>query len=168
MDRTKFKNDRNAYITQGLFYETCVPYRKHLAMYTFMHHDIEVDGKKYKSIFKAYLDCGDPTEYDFAVKYFDCWDHWQRICESSGCAEWIAKMRSELSIKLRSEAIKRIISHSEDEKGFQAAKYIADKKWENRGRGRKKKQQEDLDFSEERQISAEVMEDAKTAGIQIN
>ena len=163
----KFKNDMNAYILQGLFWETQIYARNDRCLYTFAHEDIELDdGRKLKSITKAYLDMSDPTEYEFACLYFDNWEHWLQIANSSGCADWVDRMRSELAVKLRSEAIKRIITHSSDEKGFQAAKWLAEKGWSKKA-GRPSKAKRTADIKEDKEINAAVKQDAANAGISV-
>jgi len=164
----KFKNDAGAYILSGLFWETQVHARQDYCIYTFNNEDIELeDGRVLKSITKAYMDIADPTEYEFAIKYFDSWGHWNMIANSAGCREWIEKLRNELTVKLRSDAIKRIISHSEDDKGFQAAKWLADKGWDKK-MGRPNKAQRKQQAKEDEDVHAAVAKDLENARIATN
>jgi hypothetical protein len=49
--------------------------------------------------------------------------------------EW----REELELRLRAQGIRAIIDQSLDDKGFQAAKYLAEKGWDKRTAGRPSK-----------------------------
>lgn len=67
-------------------------------------------------------------EYAFAMDVFGSWEHWVKLTKSSFRNEF-QEWRDELEIKIKSEAIKRMLtaSKSNDAKGVAAAKYIADK-----------------------------------------
>ena len=167
MKENKFKNAVGAHILQGLFWETQIHARNDRCIYTFANEDLELeDGRILKSITKAYLDENDPTEYTFANKYFDCWDHWQKIVNSSGCAEWVDKMRNELTVKIRSEAIKEIIEQAQSDKGYQAAKWLAEKGWIKKS-GRPSKTKRKQEIKEDQEVHKAVAQDAKNAGISV-
>ena len=66
----------------------------------------------------------------------------------------------ELDLKIRSQALRDIIDMSADDKGFQAAKYLADKGWDKGSVGRPKK-----DTSEHDAKVQEMLEDDFTADV---
>ena len=86
-----------------------------------------------------YLESMDPTEYTAATKIVGNWDHWQALLKSPPIMEHINKWRDELEIKIRSESIKQAIKIAGGDKGFQAAKWLADKGWEPKVAGRPSK-----------------------------
>ena len=135
IDKTKMKDDKGRYFTQGLFLE--IGYGKY-AVYTFKEDDYTYKGKVYPSVKKAYLEMEDPTEYEFAKKYFVDWTHWKKICENKVLRVEIDKWREELELQIRSQAIRDIINNS-TEGSYQASKYLADRGWDKNAVGRPNK-----------------------------
>lgn len=122
-------------MTQSLFLE--IGYNEH-AVYTLKDDDYEYNGKLFPSLKKLYLAKEDPTEYEFAVEYLLGWRHWKRLCENKLIRKYIDEWREELELKLRSRGVKESIKAAEAG-GFQAAKWLADRGWEQRGAGRPSK-----------------------------
>lgn len=121
-------------LTQGLFLE--IGYGDN-AVYTLKEQDHEHNGKHYLSLKRLYLECADPTEYEFATTYLLGWKHWLRICENKTLRVHIDEWRDELEIKLRSKGVKQIINAATGPlANVQAAKWIADRGWSTRGAGR--------------------------------
>ena len=98
-----------------------------LVLYTLKDHEHE--GKP--SLRALYLETADPTEYEFANKYLGGWDHWVDL---QGC-EWfkphVLRWRTELELKLKSEALKRIRDEAEADgrNGFAANKFLLQNGW---------------------------------------
>lgn len=136
VDKSKFKDSGGRPITQSLFLEIGYTDR---AYYTLNDEDKEYEGSTYPSLKKLYLAHEDPHEYDFATTYLLGWSHWQRLCNNKQVRKHIDEWRVELDLKIRSQALRDIIDMSADDKGFQAAKYLADKGWDKKGAGRPKK-----------------------------
>lgn len=136
LDKTKFKDSGGRPITQSLFLEIGYTDR---ACYTLNDEDKEYNGKVYPSLKKLYLEHEDPHEYDFATIYLLGWSHWQRLCNNKQLRKHIDEWRFELELKIKSQALRDIIDMSADDKGFQAAKYLADKGWDKGSVGRPKK-----------------------------
>jgi len=136
IDKSKFKDGGNRPLTQSLFLEVGYTDR---AYYTFNDEDKEYKGQTYYSLKKLYLEHEDPHEYDFSNTYLLGWQHWQRMCNNKVIRKHIDEWRIELDLKIRSQALRDIIDMSADDKGFQAAKYLADKGWAKAGAGRPKK-----------------------------
>lgn len=138
-DRSKFKDGQGRYITQSLFLEN--GYNEEWAVYTLTDEDKEYKGKVYPSLRKLYLECMDPTEHIFATTYLWGWEHWQRICNNSLMTEAIEDWREELEVRLRAMAIKSIVSSAPD--SYNAAKWVADGSWKQKGPGRPSKAQQE-------------------------
>jgi hypothetical protein len=141
IDKSKFKGDNDDYLTQGLFIEH--EYNKDKAVYSIGEADKTYKGVKYPSLKRLYLEIEDPTEYLFSTTHLHGWEHWQRMIT---CNKWIRghveKWRAELEVKIRSQAVLAIIDQSADEsKGFQAAKWLADRGWDKRAPGRPTKEE---------------------------
>lgn len=87
----------------------------------------------YPSLSQLYMEENDPTEYRFATKYLESWDHWEKLCECSWFQPYLVKWRKALEMKLKSEALANIIRESRDTKSpsrFTANKFIIDRGWE--------------------------------------
>ena len=142
-------------LTQSLFLE--LGYSDY-AVYTLKDEDYEYNGKVYPSLKRLYLDCADPTEYEFALKHLIGWKHWLRISENKVIKKHIEEWREELEVKLRSEGVRNAIEHA---KGgtFQAAKWLADRGWDKRAAGRPSKEELDKEKKVQEKLSDEFSDD---------
>jgi hypothetical protein len=157
IDKSLLKDSRGRPLTQGLFLE--VGYNTEFAIYTLKDEDFEYEDKTYLSLKRLYLEHADPTEYDFACTYLLGWDQWQRICANKIFTKVVESWRIELELKLRSQAFKDIMMQSQGDKGFQAAKWIADRGWDKRMVGRPSKDELEREKSIRDIIAAEYNED---------
>lgn len=133
-DKTRYKDEKGRYIVQGLFLE--VQYNTDLAVFTLDGVDKTYKGVVYPSLKRLYLECADPKEYTFANKYLFDWDHWQRVCRNSMLRAHVDKWREELELSLVSEGVSALIDLALNEKSYQAAKYLAERGWDKKARGR--------------------------------
>jgi hypothetical protein len=138
IEKKKMLDSAGKPLTQSLFLE--IGYTD-LAVYTLKDEDHEHKGVVYPSLRRLYLEEEDPTEYDFAVKHLLGWRHWKRLCENKVLRKYIEEWREELEMKLRSRGIKEVILQASNEKGFQAAKWLADRGWDTRKAGRPSKEE---------------------------
>lgn len=138
-------------LTQSLFLE--IGYSEQ-AVFTLKEQDHEHNGKSYPSLKRLYLECGDPTEYEFATTYLLGWRHWQRLCENKVIAKHVSEWRDELEIKLRSQGVKEVMK-SAVAGNYQAAKFLADRGWINRGAGRPSKDE----VEHERKVQAQITDE---------
>lgn len=161
IDKTKFKDSGGRMITQGLFLE--IGYTDN-AYYTLDDQDKTYEGKVYPSLKRLYLEHEDLGEYDFANKYLLGWQHWKRLCNNKLMAKHIEEWREELEIKVRSQAIYDIVQMSSEDKGFQAAKYLADRGWVKAGVGRPKKDTSEQDAKLEKRLNDEYGADVVRLG----
>jgi hypothetical protein len=153
MDKSKLRDGRGRPLTQSLFLE--VGYNTDFAVYTQKDEDYTYKGKLYLSLKRLYLEHEDPTEYDFATTHLLGWQHWQRIVRNKVFAKMVEEWREELELKLRSQAFREILDQSSTDKGFQAAKWIADKGWNKRAAGRPSNE----DIARETKIQANINEE---------
>lgn len=156
-DKKKFISHKNIPYTQALFLE--MGYNPEVAVYTLKDFDYEYEGVVYPSIKRLYLAMEDVIEYDFANTYFLSWNHWKRLCENKQIRKYIDEWRTELELKLTSQAVRNIIEMTADERGFQAAKYVAERGW-NKGKvGRPKADNTERDNLIEQRLNDEFAED---------
>ena len=157
IDKEKFKDVGGRPITQSLFLE--IGYTDN-AYYTLKDEDYTYKGKLYPSLKRLYLEHEDVTEYDFAVTYLLGWSHWQRLRKNKQLAKHIGEWEIELELKIRSAGLKAIIDAALDEDGgFQAAKYLADKGWAKTGAGRPKKDTSEFDAKIQNQLEDDYSAD---------
>lgn len=119
---SKFVNSNNVYLLRGLFLETSNS--PDTVVYTLKNKPHQ----GYPSLYEAYMDSDDPTEYTFAVNYLESWDHWQVLSGSAWFQPYAEKWRKDLEARTRSRAIKTIITKASDgsRESLSAAKYIAE------------------------------------------
>lgn len=122
-------------MTQSLFLE--IGYVE-AAVYSLKDQDHEYNGKYYPSLKRLYLETADPTEYEFATTFLLGWKHWLRLCENKAIRSHIDEWRVELEVKLRSKGVKAAMSQAMAG-NYAAAKWMADKGWDVRGKGRPSK-----------------------------
>lgn len=151
-DKSRFKDKMGRYLTQSLFLE--YQYNTEAAVYTLKDDDYEYEGVVYPSLRKLYLEMMDPTEYEFATKYLWGWDQWQRLAENAQMAAYIEKWRDELEVKIRAQAVKRMLALDSN---FNAVKWAADGHWNVR-RGRPTKAERER----ERKIRDRVAKETET------
>lgn len=135
---SKFKAENGNYYTLALFYETNTLPSKDGAIYTLKEEDIERDGRQYISLRKLYMsyDHIPGSEYDFANAHLGGWKHWLVLQESPKLKPSVEEWREELEVKLRCDSVKEVINVSRSEKGFQAAKWLAEGGYSPKKRGR--------------------------------
>lgn len=124
-------------VTQSLFLE--MGYSEY-SIYTLKEVDHEYQGVVYPSLKKLYLEEEDPTEYEFATKYLLGYKHWKRLCANRMLQPHIEEWREELEMKLRSKAVKDMLTSAKGG-NYQAAKWFADRGWATRAAGRPSKEE---------------------------
>lgn len=119
--KNKFHDNQNRLITRNLFKETSA--RKEQVLYSFSREDVDT----IPSLYKLYMAEADLTEFDFARKYFDSYQHWKRICQTSWFHPHIVEWREELELSIRSKALSSLIKRSES--STEIAKYLLNNNW---------------------------------------
>lgn len=163
-----FRSTNNIRVTRGLIYDIAIS--KDKALYTVQKKDLVINDVVYKSLYLAYLDTADPTEYEFANLYFEDYEHWCIVAEINQLKPYIQAWRKELQAKIRSEAYKRITAESySGRNAFAANKYLVggdylDEDTTPAPRGRPKKETEE-DLAQVAENEKNVLEDLKRLGI---
>jgi hypothetical protein len=113
-----------------------------------------------------YLECADPTEYEFANQLLGSWAHWQRMLECKWFMPYVDAWRDELEIKLRSEAVRNIgtISKGTSPGALNASRWLAEKGWTEKKRGRPSKQEVASERKKQALVSQEVADDLARIG----
>ena len=137
IEKKRLKDSMGRPMTQSLFLE--IGYHTDRAVYTLKDEDHEFEGNTYLSLKRLFLEMEDPTEYEFGNTYLLGWQHWQRLNANKALSQHFEAWREELELQLRAQGIRAIIDQSADEKGFQAAKWLADKGWDKNKVGRPSK-----------------------------
>lgn len=156
MDRTKLKDTMGRPLTQGLFLE--INYDTKYAVYTLDEEDKTYNGVVYPSLKALFLKIADPTEYKFAKQCLLNWRHWVRLNANKVLREYFDEWREELEVMLRSDAIDGIAELATDG-NFQAAKFLAEKGWDQRPAGRPSKAEKEREMRITDRISDALTED---------
>jgi len=138
----KFKDTMGRFRTQSLFFE--LKYEGYDPLFTLKDKDHEVAGVVYRSLRELYLMYADPTEYSFAMGVFGSLKCWYKIAGNKELSIYINQWREDLEVKLRSEGVMAIRDLATDEGSksrLAAAKWLAEKGWEGKARGRPSKQE---------------------------
>lgn len=163
-----WKNEQGKWITKALFYETTLPENRDYCVYTLKNEDMEVDGVTYWSLRKRFVECDDPTEYEFATRHLGGWQHWKVLSESETLKSHVEEWREERDVRLRSVGVKKLVDLAAGEdSSFQAAKWLADKGWVDKDvskRGRPSKAEVAKETKRRADISSRVAEDMKRLG----
>lgn len=166
-----FKNPNGGgWYTQGLFIETVRQEEKTGVKYTLKDRE----HRGYPSLYQLYLALEDLTEYEFANTYLGGWDHWQALLACTWFQEYINRWRTELELKLKCEAIKRIRMEAESggKSSYQANRWIVDRGWidkhaePKRGRGRPSKNEiRERALQEAQDDYSQLQDDMKRLGL---
>lgn len=127
----KFRHPRNnARFTRQLFYEYGFKTDKQYVLYTLKRTDHE----GYPSLYRLYIEMEDVTEWEFANKYFEDFDHWQVLCECEWFKPLIRQWRDELQRKLtaRGLAVVKNEAMGGGRNALAAAKYLMERGWESK------------------------------------
>lgn len=127
---SKFTNESGTRYTKSLFFETTLA-DKSTVVYTLK----DQDHKGFPSLYRLYMEEGDPFEYRFANKYLQDWTHWLTLCELSWFKPLVTRWREELDLRLKSESLARILdeARSERREALSANKYLLEKGWLPKG-----------------------------------
>lgn len=106
---------------------------------------------------EMFLSCSDPTEYEFANRFLGGWAHWKVLQKAPLLAPHLPQWREELSIKLQSIGLQKIIATAQGtgKDAYQAQKYLADRQYSKQTKGRPSK------AAVEREAKTIALEDMK-------
>lgn len=91
----------------------------------------------FQSLYRLYMEEGDPTEWKLATKHLDGWEHWEMLCQSAWFKPYVTRWRKELLLRLQSQALARIIAEAKtsSRNSFTANKYLLERGWEPKEKG---------------------------------
>lgn len=140
----KYRSESGQLLIATLFLER--KYRTEYAIYSLSDVDKEYNGRIYPSLYQLYMEMSDVTEYEFANRYFESYQHWDAICQEAWFQPYISRWRKELELKIKSKALLEIIEQAKStdpKKRFEANKYLYEKVYIGDGstRGRPSKKQ---------------------------
>jgi len=119
------KDNMGRFRTKSLFVEHKHP--DYSAPYTLKPYD----HKGSMSMYRKYMEIGDPTEYEMAIALLGSWKHWQLLAEASWFKPLLEEWRKELKIKFESDRYQEMIEVAEKHKGtpmgVQATKWLAER-----------------------------------------
>lgn len=124
MTLPNFRNASNTRYTKSLFEELCGA-DKSTALYS-----LKTEDGQFPSLYLKYIAEDDLTEYTFANKYFENWDHWEVISNTEWLKPFLVKWRKELKLKIESVALKNIVDEARNKNSrnkFTASKTILDR-----------------------------------------
>ena len=121
MTINKFRGVTNKYYTVQLFLEESP--ETETVLYTLQRQDVD----EYPSLYRLYMEMEDFTEFEFASKYFESFQHWKHICKTSWFSPHIAEWREELELKVKARNLKSLIDKAESDASV--AKYLLNNKW---------------------------------------
>ena len=101
VDPKEFKDVTGRWRTRSLFYETNDLESKYPSIFTLK----DQTHKGRPSLYQAYMEANDPTEYRLAIEIFGSVACWQNLCHCEWFKPYVTRWRKELQNKIRSEAI---------------------------------------------------------------
>lgn len=145
------------FLTESLILE--LKYDRERAVYTLKDQDHEDEHGVYPSLKRLYLECNDPTEYDFANTYLLGLQHWIRLSNNKRMKPVVEEWRFEMEYKMRSMAAKEIIKQAR--KGaWQASKWVVDRGWMERAAGRPSAEDVERETKIQSRLADEYAQDA--------
>jgi len=115
MSRNKFLGTNGHRLIKQLFIEFRWDNKEtDYALYTLAKEDKEVDGTVYPSLYRLYMETGDPTEGAFVEKYFYDRQQWEQLCNAHFFKDLVLEWRSDLALKLSSNLVNILVSDARD------------------------------------------------------
>lgn len=168
-------DDMGRFRTTSLFWEENRHDRKTsakniLPFFTTKAFPHTVDGVTYPSLKAVYLSYEHIPgfEYEFALDVFGSWDHWTRLTQSS-MRDMFQGWRDELTVKLKSKAIKNIMTAAVQDTaiGINAARYLADEGYVPKKVGRITKEEKAREVKIAANVKENLQEDMARLGLQV-
>lgn len=168
------KDAMGRYRTQSLFWELRMKddIDNYPPLFSLKDYDLEKDGITYPSLKQKYMsyDHIPGFEYEFAMDVFGSWDHWNKLANDTipAIKNVIREWRDELEIRLKAQAIKSLIqtSRMDDTKGFNAAKFLADKGYAPQ-RGRPSKEEVEREKKIQAGVNKDLEADMERLGLSV-
>jgi hypothetical protein len=145
-----------------LFFETTTA-DKTWVLYTLK--DREHEG--FPSLYLAYMAMEDLTEYEFANKYLEGWEHWVMLTNCAWFKPYVERWRKELDLKIKARYLKGIKQEaaSGSRNALGAMKYLLERGWEPKEKHPKISKEDVL--KEEKKLEETLQEQAERVGLTI-
>ena len=158
------KDKMGRFRLQSLFVENKLP--NYTAPYTLKPYD----HRGAMSMYRKYMEIGDPTEYRIAIGLLGSWAHWQALCGCTWFKPLVKQWREELKIKFESDRYQEMLETAEKNKGtptgVQASKWLAERyNKEPLKRGRPSKEEKKMKLKEDMQESDLLKEEQERLGL---
>jgi hypothetical protein len=159
------KDDQGRFRTQYLFWESRHP--KFKPVFTTKKRDHE----GCSSMYLKYMEIGDPTEYQVAIRLLGSWEHWQALCASKWFTDMVNGWREELMETMHRAVFYQMkndsINGTGTPLGQTATKWIDSKYGKQRQpkRGRPSKAERDNALKLATEEERNLQDDAKLIGI---
>lgn len=116
-------------------------------------------------LYQLYLKVADPTEYRFAIRAYGSWSKWEAVSSTDPIKSLVDQWRRELEVKLRSDALQRIMDVASNEgtrDSLQANRYLLEANYGNKDRvGRPSKEAAKAEAKRIVQHQNQIAEDYK-------
>lgn len=162
----QLKDSQGRFRTQSLFWEMRNP--DYPAYFTLKKEDIERDGIHYISLYRKYMEIGDPTEYQVALRLLGSWDHWQGLCKTKWFKEHLTGWREELKVRMESDRYFEMVSKVKEDgpQSLQATRWLAERYTQGENlRGRPSKAEKAAHLKRVTQRTADLEDDASRIGL---
>lgn len=119
------KDTMGRFRTQSLFVE--YKHDQYPAPFTLKTYD----HRGRMSMYRKYMEIGDPTEYSQAIGLLGSWAHWEALCKCTWFKPHVEQWRSELKVKFESDRYREMQDvaekHAGTPQGVQATKWLAER-----------------------------------------
>ena len=142
--KPKYINKKGYFRINDLFIETCngdaimnKTSGRNRHVFTLKPEDYtDLYGETYPSFQKMFIDCNDPTGYEFAMKHLGSYEHFVQLQDNVQISAVISHCKEVVKSKLDSDSIKeikRIATSGGSQVELSAAKYLANREYEEKG-----------------------------------
>lgn len=167
-----YRGTNGKYLTQALFYEywATKPSKVNYLPVFCTRHTPQTRKIGLVPVYDTFLALDDPTGYEWAKKYLDSWDVYNRLMQYDWFRECIESALDEMANRKKARAIARIeeiMRDGSDSQALAAAKYIAERGWDPKPakRGRPSKAEVTGALKQQVELSQLETEDLKRIGL---
>lgn len=158
-----FKGLNNAWYTRSLFIELFEEFTKEIQSEAPIYPPFSLTEERtgFVCFRTSFVELGDPTGYQWAMKYLGSWLHWQKLLKCKWFQEALEIALVEMNAKLKSESFAQIqaISQSGTPQSITAARYLHDIATKGKGAARGRPSKEEMTGELKRRVDAVETED---------
>ncbi len=159
------KDSQGRFRTQSLFIE--YKHDSYPAPFTLK----EYDHKGALSMYRKYMEIGDPTEYSQAIGLLGSWRHWEMLTNTQWFKPFVTQWRRELKVKFESDRYREMHDVAKNQggtpQGLQASKWLAERYSDSNAtrRGRPSKAEKAQALKRDKEEEKLLQEEAERVGI---